>query len=212
MSRNLDKNGKMSQQNFWKVKKKLFPRLNVPHAVIDNSGNEVTDPFNIKTLYQSEFECRLRKRNIKAKLKEHESAVNELCNMRLENARCNTSSNYQVEEVQTAIKELKLCRSVDPTGLIREVFIRGGSGLVHSVTAMFNAFKKKFDVPSQWDDILITTIFKKKGSWKKLDNYRGIFIVTILQFIYEKVLKTEYQVYFRKICQSFRMEGLKERV
>ena len=51
MSRNLDKHGKMSQQNFWKVKKKLFPRLNVPHAVIDNFGNEVTDPFNIKTLY-----------------------------------------------------------------------------------------------------------------------------------------------------------------
>ena len=75
MTRNLDKNGKMSQQNFWKVKKKLFPRLNVPHAVIDNYENELTDPFNIKTLYQSEFECRLRKRNIKAKLKEHESLL-----------------------------------------------------------------------------------------------------------------------------------------
>ena len=90
--------------------------------------------------------------------------------------RCNTSSNYQVEEVQRAIKELKLGKSVDPTGLIREVFIPGGSGLVHSIAAMFNAFKKNFDVPSQWDDILITTMFKKKGSWKKLDNYRGIFI------------------------------------
>ena len=33
------------------------------------------------------------------------------------NARCNTSSNYQVEEVQTAIKELKLGKSVDPTDL-----------------------------------------------------------------------------------------------
>ena len=124
-------------------------------------------------------------------MKEHESAVNELCNTRLENARCNTSPNYQVEEVQTAIKELKLGKSVDPTGLIREVFIRGNSGLVHSITAMFNAFKKNFDVPSQWDDILITTMFKKKGSWKKLDNYRGIFIVTILQLIYEKVLKKQ---------------------
>ena len=134
----------MSQKNFWKVKKKLFPRLNVPHAVIDNSGNEVTDPFNIKTLHQSD-----RRRNIKAKLKEHESAFNELCNMRPENARCNTSSNYQVEKVQTAIKELKLGKSVDPTGLIREVFIQGGSGLVHSITAMFNVFKKRFDVPSQ---------------------------------------------------------------
>ena len=43
--------------------------------------------------------------------------------MRFENARCNTFSNYQVEEVQTAIKELKLGESVHPTGLIREVLI-----------------------------------------------------------------------------------------
>ena len=63
-----------------------------------------------------------------------------LCNTKLENARCNTSSNYQVEEVQTAIKELKLGKSVDSTGLIREVFILGSSGLVHPITAMFNAF------------------------------------------------------------------------
>ena len=42
--------------------------------------------------------------------------------------------------------------SNSPTGLIREVFIRGGSGLAHSITAMFNAFKKNFDVPSQRDD------------------------------------------------------------
>ena len=69
-----------------------------------------------------------------------------------------------MEEVRTAIKELKLGKSVDPTGLIREVFIRGGPGLVHSTTAMFIVFKKNFDVPSQWDDILITTMFKKKGS------------------------------------------------
>ena len=75
---------------------------------------------------------------------------------------------------------------------------------------MFNAFKNKFDVPCQWDDILITTMFKKKGSWKKLYNYRGIFIVTILQLINEKVLKnrkTEYQVYFRKIFQNGEVKG-----
>ena len=68
-------------------------------------------------------------------------------------------------------KELKLGKSFDPTGVIREVFIQGSSGLIHSITAMFNAFKKNFDVPSQWDDILITTMFKKKGFWEKLDNY-----------------------------------------
>ena len=60
---------------------------------------------------------------------------------------------------------------MDPAGLIREVFILGGSGLVNSITAMFNAFKRNFDTPGQWDEMFITTLFKMKGSWKKLDNY-----------------------------------------
>ena len=124
LSTHLDKDGNMSQQNFWKVKKKLFPKANsVPNAVIDNLGNEITEPPNIKKLYQSEFEYCLRKRNMKAKLKKHESAVNDLCRVRLEIARCNTTPDYQVEEVQNALKELRLGKSVDPAGLIRKVFI-----------------------------------------------------------------------------------------
>ena len=106
------------------------------------------------------------------------------------------------------MEEPKLGKSADPTGLVREVFIRGGSGLVHSITAMFNAFKKNFDVPSQWDDILITTMFKKKGSWKKLDNYRGIFIVTILQLIYEKVLKDRISGVLQKNMSRFQNVGV----
>ena len=72
------------------------------------------------------------------------------------------------------MKELKQGKSVDPAGVIREVFIRGGSGLINSITATFNAFKKNFDTPGLWDEMFITTLFKKKGSWKRLDNYRGI--------------------------------------
>ena len=53
LSTHLDKDGSMSQQNFWKVKKKLSPKAqSVPHAVIDNLGNEITEPSNIKKLYQ----------------------------------------------------------------------------------------------------------------------------------------------------------------
>ena len=74
LSPHLDKDRNISQQNFWKVKKKLFPKAHsVPQAVIDNLGNETTQPSNIKKLYQSEFEYCLRKRNMKVKLKEHVS-------------------------------------------------------------------------------------------------------------------------------------------
>ena len=114
-----------------------------------------------------------------------------------------------MEEVQNALKELKLGKSVDPAGLIKEVFIRGGSGLVNSVTAMFNAFKKNFDTPGQWGEMFITTLFKKEGSWKRLDNCRGIFIAMILQLIYEKVLKNRIAGVLEANMSKFQNGGAK---
>ena len=79
LSTHLDKDGNMSQQNFWKVMTKLFPKgQSVPHAVIDDLEHEITEPSNTKKLYQSEFEYCVRKRNMKTKLKEYESAVDDL--------------------------------------------------------------------------------------------------------------------------------------
>ena len=46
---------------------------------------------------------------------------------------------------------------------------------------------------------------KKKGTFKKLDNYRGIFLAPILSIIFEKLLKIEYLILSNKIFQSFRM-------
>ena len=46
-------------------------------------------------------------------------------------------------------------------------------------------------------------MFKKKGSWKKLDNCRGIFIITILLPIYEKVLKNRISGALQKNMSKF---------
>ena len=40
-----------------------------------------------------------------------------------------------------------------------------------------------------WSKTWITTLKKKKGSFKKLKNYRGIFLVPILSIICEKHLE-----------------------
>ena len=45
-------------------------------------------------------------------------------------------------------------------------------------------------------------MLRKKGSWKTLDNCRGIFIVAILQLIYEKVLKQISGVLQRNMSKS----------
>ena len=54
---------------------------------------------------------------------------------------------------------------------------------------MVNPIKKSKYNPNQWNTVWIGTLKKKKGTSKKLDNYRGIFIVPILSIIFEKLLK-----------------------
>ena len=74
---------------------------------------------------------------------------------------------------------------------------------------MFNAIKKTFVSLGQWDQMFIETLFKKKGSWKRLDNYRGIFIVMILQLIYEKVLKNRTAGLLEANMSKFQNGGAK---
>ena len=48
---------------------------------------------------------------------------------------------------------------------------------------------------------------KEKEYFRKLDNYRGIFLVPILSIIFEKLLKNRISDTLQlKIFQSFRME------
>ena len=39
---------KYEEESFWKVKKKLFPKLvQIPHSILDQSGNVLTDSQNV---------------------------------------------------------------------------------------------------------------------------------------------------------------------
>ena len=51
---------------------------------------------------------------------------------------------------------------------------------------MANDIKKSKVIPLKWNNIWIKVLKKNKGSSKKLDNCRGIFIVPIVRFIFEK--------------------------
>ena len=55
-----------------------------------------------------------------------------------------------------------------------------------SLHPMVNQIKRHKRTPSDWDQIWVKTIKKKKGTWKCLDNYGGIFIVSIVSVILEK--------------------------
>ena len=70
-------NGLISKEDFWKVKKKLFPNsVQIPHSILDWSGNILTDSQDIILEYCIEMIHRLRKRLITSDLKDFEAAPN----------------------------------------------------------------------------------------------------------------------------------------
>ena len=65
-----------------------------------------------------------------------------------------------------------------------------------------NAIKDSHEIPSQWFDVLISTIFKNKGSKKELVNQRGIFLKQILSKIFERINMNRIEDNVRKIDLS----------
>ena len=62
--------------------------------------------------------------------------------------------------------------------------------------------KKNCQVQSRWAEMYICTLYKQKGSWKELENYRGIFIVVI-------VLKNRITPILRENMPKFQTGGIK---
>ena len=54
---------------------------------------------------------------------------------------------------------------------------------------LLNKIKNNKDTPESWNNILISTIYKRKGSRKLLNNQRGIFITPVISKIFEKLIK-----------------------
>ena len=48
--------GKVSEQDFWKIKEKIAPKSSeLMYALTNSAGNEITEPLNIKHEYYREF-------------------------------------------------------------------------------------------------------------------------------------------------------------
>ena len=96
--------------------------IEIPHSVLDKSGNHITYPNDIMTEYCNEFQHKRRKWDIKDELRQYEVIQNNLCKTRLTACQNNFSPDFIVTEVRQAGSELSLRKCVDPTGYIREVF------------------------------------------------------------------------------------------
>ena len=143
------------------------------------------------------------------KLKHFELVQNSLCKMRLRKCSKSLSPDFTLDEVQKVLTELKSGKCRDPSGLIREVFKYAGREMLLSLHHMVNQIKRHKRTPSDWDQIWVKIIKKKKGTWKYLDNYCGIFIVSIVSVILEKLIKNRIMTILSGNMTQFQNGGIK---
>ena len=192
VAKGVGKDGTISKLDVWKIKRVLTPRsFNVPYCVVDSFGNEITDENSIRQQNKNEFNFRLKKRSIVEELKDYEKLNNLLCGAILQNSKGNSSPDFNTEEMEVVLKELKTVKCIDLLGFVREMFINGGEALTQSLLQMANSLKRMKSVPVNWSRMCIQTLKKKTGSTRKLSSYRGIFLVPVLSIIFEKLLKNK---------------------
>ena len=96
---------------------------------------------------------------------------------------------------------------MDPEGYINELFNSCGYDLRNSLKLLCNKMKSQKAVPSNWKNISITTIFKRKGSKKELKNHRGIFLTPTVSKIFEKLIKLRIDPCINDYSSDFQAGG-----
>ena len=184
--------GNVDRNKIFKFRRKLF-NYSEDHAtaILNQQGKEVTDDKEIKEANLRYFKTLLQNRKPKSGFKGIYKRHNKIFKAILKKTSRKPHKNdrdFTMKELETAIKSFKKRKCQDPHGLVYEVLIEGGFDLKESILLMMNSSHEMSVFPKSWYTLVIKTIFKNKGSFKDLSNWRGIFITSIFYKLYEKLI------------------------
>ena len=180
----------LNPMKMWKLKKTLFPRAREPPAaVLDSKGNLLTNNELIEERAIEVYKERLEGNKINNSLEDLEKIENKLCEIRLKNCKNNKTEPWSMENLRLVLKQLKQDKSRDAKGYANELFALSvaGDDLQLAVLKLMNLIKQKQMFPKNFEDCNITSVHKK-GSKKELGNYRGIFRVSVLRSILDRLM------------------------
>ena len=190
--RNLDSaSGNFSQLGLWRLKRDLCQtQPEPPSAKIDKKGTLISSPNLLRKLYLETYTERLRNREMKPELKELYFLKCELWELRKEKLKASKSKLWTLSDLEKVLKKLKTNKTRDPHGLINDIFKPGvkGQDLKLAMLKLFNSIKAELKIPKMLQFANITTIWKKKGSRRDLENDRGIFVVSVMRMILDSLI------------------------
>ena len=189
---------RVNLHQMWKKMKKLWPKegVTVPTAKRNHKGKIVTGPKDIKNVLAKEYKDRLRSRPIRPDLRNMKIRKEKIFEIKLKLAENNPSKEWNIDDLEKALKNLKTNKSRDFEGLVNEIFKENviGTDLKYSLLKMFNSLKNQKLIPKFMNYANITTV-PKKGSRIEPTNERGIFRVSVLRSILMRLIyNTKYPI------------------
>ena len=110
-----------------------------------------------------------------------------------------------MNDLDIVLQQLKNGKSRDPLGYANELFKpeNTGTDLKYAVLRLSNEIKKQQVFPEALSLCNIISLYKNKGSGKDFNNYRGIFRVTVLRSIVDKIIyNDEYETIDHHLTDS----------
>ena len=185
---------KQDGQKFWKLKKKLCPRsADPPSVMMDKRGNILTSTEAIQSRAVEAYNERLNNNVIKPHLSEMERNVNEMCKQRLKVTKLKKTDPWLMSDLEEAVKDLGRDKSRDAMGFANELLKEecAGTDFKLAILKLMNLIKERSEFLKAMELCNITSIYKNKGSHKDFDSYRGIFRVTVLRGLLERMVYNE---------------------
>ena len=138
----------------------------------------------------------MKSHQIKDSLKLHQVQREDFWEKRFQEAQKNITPDWTMQDLEVVLKQLKNKKARDPLGISNELFKpeNAGEDLKIALLKMSNKIKTQQVVPKALGLCNITSLYKNKGSQKDYNNYRGIFRVTAIRSIIDKLIyNDEYE-------------------
>ena len=197
----LSDNDKFSPNGFWKIYRNISQsRSNECTSILTSTGTELTGASAIRNAYKDEFSYRLRQRTIDPDLEEFQQRTVALYKMYVAAAgKMNEEPGFTLMEAKNVIRNLKTGKAPGPDMISADILKSSADELLLLIVDMFNAIKCSLEIPDQWHQVVITTIYKLKGSKKLLENHRGIFLTSAISKLFERMIMNRLDAAFENV-------------
>ena len=205
--------GGVNSPEFWEILKVKSKRQEIRCAMKDKNGNLKETEEEIQNIYRDNYNELLKTPSAENEEEENaEKEVEENFDLLKRTAKNKIETEeITMEELNTAIKQMKKKKAADIGGMKAEYVIYAANEARKSLLSILNEIYKKNEIPKKWEKMKIKSLYKNKGSRSEMTNQRGLFITNIVSKIFERIILNRNRDMVEEMMSPFQCGGKRGR-